>query len=189
MPSQQRSQQRSETYTTADIYTLPDNVRAELINGRLYPMETPNRIHQQILQQLGSIIMDHIEANDLHHHVYISRLAVFPFADDQNYVEPDVTVICDESKLNDLGCNGAPDWIIEITSDHSKAMDYYRKPSLYLESGVRLYWIVDPERKFVWVYDLEHEAAPEVYDMTSEIPVEIYPGFSVDFSELCRIYY
>lgn len=147
-------------------------------------METPNRIHQQTLTELGCTVMDHIKANNLNHHVYISRLAVFPFADDKNYVEPDVTVIWDSDKLNDLGCNGAPDWIIEVVSDYSRRMDYYIKPNLYLEAGVRLYWIVDTKRNCVWVYDLENVAPPEVFTMQSEIPVSIYPGFSINFADL-----
>ena len=60
-----------------------------------------------------------------------------------NYVEPDISIICDPDKLNDKGCNGAPDWIIEIVSPSSRKMDYITKTNLYMNAGVKEYWIVD----------------------------------------------
>ena len=66
--------------------------------------------------------------------------------DDKNYVEPDISVICDKRKLTDAGCNGAPDWIVEIVSPGSRQMDYMRKLFKYRSAGVKEYWIVDPEK-------------------------------------------
>ena len=66
---------------------------------------------------------------------------------DKTYVEPDISVVCDENKLDDKGCNGAPDWIIEIVSPGSRRMDYGIKLFKYRSAGVREYWIVDPENK------------------------------------------
>ena len=80
----------------------------------------------------------------------IAPFAVFLNADDKNYVEPDISVICDKSKLTDKGCNGAPDWIIEIVSSGSRRMDYYTKLFKYRTAGVREYWIVDPDKFFFW---------------------------------------
>ena len=98
--------------------------------------------------------------------------------DKRNYVEPDISVICDPEKITDKGCNGAPDWIIEIVSPGSRAMDYYRKLLKYQNSGVREYWIVDPEKEVVNVYDMPKEEMAE-YRFGDEIPVHIYEGFSI----------
>ena len=88
---------------------------------------------------------------------FFAPFAVFLNEDDTNYVEPDISVICDPDKLNDKGCSGAPDWIIEIVSPGSRRMDYFTKLFKYRNAGVREYWIVDPEKKRITVYDFESE--------------------------------
>lgn len=98
--------------------------------------------------------------------------------DNINYVEPDISVICDPSKLDEKGCHGAPDWIIEIVSPNSRKMDYYKKLFKYRTAGVREYWIVDIEKHVVMVYDFEHDNMEE-YSFGAEIPVGIYEGFSI----------
>ena len=70
----------------------------------------------------------------------------------ENLVEPDISVICDPEKIDEKGCHGAPDWVIEIVSPSSKSIDYGRKQALYLLSGVREYWIVDPIRESAVIY-------------------------------------
>ena len=132
---------REQVYTTDDIYALPDGERAELIDGQIYMMGTPSRIHQKLVGQLSRII----ESNHGSCEIYPTPFAVFIKKDDKNYVEPDISVICDKNKLSDRGCEGAPDFIIEIVSPSSRRMDYYKKCTLYAEAGVREYWIVDPE--------------------------------------------
>lgn len=96
-------------------------------------------------------------------------------ADDRNYVEPDISVICDKSKLDDRGCNGAPDWVIEIVSPSSKQMDYFTKLFKYRTAGVKEYWIVDSEKNRVMVYQFKQDEV-NVYDFTEDIPVGIYDG-------------
>ena len=76
-------------------------------------------------------------------------------------MEPDISVICDRDKLDEKGCQGAPDWMIEIVSPSSKKMDYERKVKLYREAGAREYWIVDAETETVTVYDFERGAADD----------------------------
>lgn len=98
--------------------------------------------------------------------------------DDKNYVEPDISVICDKSKLNDKGCNGAPDWIIEIVSAGSRRTDYYTKLFKYRTSGVQEYWIVDHEKERVTVYSFKNETTDE-YSFNEPVPVGIYEGFSI----------
>lgn len=84
------------------------------------------------------------------------------------------------------GCQGAPDWVIEIVSPSSKKMDYVRKPILYREAGVREYWIVDPKRETVTVYEQEQWAGPVCHPFTKEIKVGIYEDLSLQFSEICK---
>ena len=97
-------------------------------------------------------------------------------ADDKTYVEPDISVICDPSKLDDRGCNGAPDWIVEVASPGTKRIDYGIKLFKYHSAGVREYWIVNPLTKTVNVYDLEKEELSDQYIFDDDIPVCIYDG-------------
>ena len=89
--------------------------------------------------------------------VYSAPFAVFINKDDFNYVEPDISVVCDPNKLNDKGCNGAPDWIIEIVSPSSRRMDCSTKLFKYRTAGVREYWIVDPAKERITVWDFEND--------------------------------
>ena len=107
---------QGKSYTIDDIYSLPEGSRAELIDGQIYYMAPPNRKHQDILSFLHLAIGNHIANNNGECKVYPAPFAVFLFADDSKYLEPDISVICDPSKLNERGCNGAPDWSIEIIS-------------------------------------------------------------------------
>ena len=111
------------------------------------------------------------------------RESVFLNQDEFNYVEPDISVICDTSKLNEKGCHGAPDWIIEIVSPGSKQMDYFTKLFKYQSTGVREYWIVDPAKKAVLAYRFEKETMEE-YSFSEDVPAGIYEGFSINFSLL-----
>ena len=114
-------------YTIDDIYALPNGERAELIEGQIYYMSPPSRKHQRILSFLHLEIGTYIRNNNGSCEVYPAPFAVFLNEDDTTYVEPDISVICDTSKLNDRGCLGVPDWIIEIVSSSSKYMDYFTK--------------------------------------------------------------
>ena len=97
---------------------------------------------------------------------------------DKNYVEPDISVICDKNKITDKGCNGAPDWVIEIVSPSSKQMDYYKKLFKYRTAGVREYWVADHERELVTVYNFEKDSMEE-YSLDKDLPVGIYEGVSL----------
>lgn len=114
--------------------------------------------------------------------------AVFLQAEDEknntNYLEPDISVICDINKLDSEGCHGAPDWIIEIISPSSRQMDYYKKLALYQGAGVREYWIADPAKEIIVVYDFPNEPPPNIYHFTDSIKVNIYEIFFIDFSQL-----
>ncbi len=169
---------KEEVYTIEDIYALPDGERAELIDGKIYYMAPPSRTHQRILLSLGRKIADYIESQNGKCEVDIAPFAVFLNEDEINYVEPDISVICDLTKLDEKGCHGAPDWIIEIVSPGNKPMDYFTKLFKYRTAGVREYWIVDPAREEVMVYRLEKETM-EQYSFGENVPVGIYDGFSI----------
>lgn len=169
---------KEEIHTINDIYALPDGERAELIDGLIYYMAPPGRIHQKISGYLYNEIYNHIKNNNGVCEVYSAPFAVFLNEDDINYVEPDISVICDLSKLDDKGCHGAPDWVIEIVSHGSISGDYMIKLFKYRTTGVREYWIVDPDKQMVMVYGFEKNTA-ERYDFNEDVPVGIYEGFTI----------
>ena len=113
---------KESSYTTDYIFSLPEGQRAELIDGVVYDMAPPNRLHQELISELHYKITDYIKKNNGACKVFPAPFAVFLNADDKTYVEPDISVICDKSKLDDRGCVGAPDWIIEIASPSTKRL-------------------------------------------------------------------
>ncbi len=170
-------------YTTEDIYSLPNGERAELIDGQIYYMSPPNRRHQKLVNRLSQQITNYIDSKQGECEVYPAPFAVFLNEDDTTYVEPDISVICDTSKLNDRGCFGAPDWIIEIVSPSSKYMDYFTKLMKYRNAGVREYWIVDPLKNLIIAYNLENETV-EQYNFSDKVKVSIYKDLEIDFSKI-----
>ena len=170
-------------YTTNDIYTLPEGTRAELIDGRIYNMAPPTRKHQEIAGTLYRKIADYIDSKGGSCKPYIAPFAVFLNADDKNYVEPDISVICDKNKLTDKGCSGAPDWVIEIVSPGSRRIDYSIKLFKYRSAGVREYWIVDPDKNRILIWNFESEDIIE-YSFSESVKAGIYPDLSIDFSQL-----
>lgn len=172
------------TCTLEDIYALPDGERAELINGHIYNMAPPSRIHQEILMGLSATLRDYILKNAGNCKVYPAPFAVFLGEDNKNYVEPDISVICDRIKLTDKGCNGAPDFVIEIVSPSSRKMDYTTKNTLYSDFGVREYWIVDPSKERTTIYRYEEDVAPMIVPFSLPITVGIYQNLAITISEL-----
>ena len=172
-------------YTEEDYYRLPENMRAELIDGQFYSQAAPSRTHQRILSDLHITIGQYIRSKGGSCEVYPAPFAVKLFEDDKTIVEPDISVICDPNKLTDKGCTGAPDWIIEIVSPGNPAHDYVRKLNLYLDAGVREYWIVDPIQKSIHVYHLvEEQFKMTSYTFQDEIKTGIYDDLCIDFKEL-----
>lgn len=171
-------------YKIEDIYTLPDGQRAELINGQMYMMAPPSYRHQRLIAQFTKIIGQYIDTQKGSCEVLPAPFAVNLHADDETYVEPDISVICDKNKLSDRGCEGAPDFIIEIVSPSSRRMDYSTKNTLYSEAGVREYWIVDPAKERTTIYRYEEDAAPMICPFDQPITVGIYGDLQITVSEL-----
>lgn len=177
-------QLHEKVYTVEDIYALPDDQRAELIDGHMYMMAPPSTGHQRISSELHGTIYNFIKSKNGSCDVFTAPFAVFLNKNDINYVEPDISVICDKNKLDEKGCNGAPDWIIEIVSPSTSQMDYGIKLFKYRTAGVREYWIVNPLKQTVTVYDFENEKKTNLYSFDDSIPVCIYDELSINIADL-----
>lgn len=177
---------KNDIYTIEDIYALPEGRRAELINGHIYDMAPPSPLHQELVQQLSRTIGNYIESKSGTCKVYPAPFAVFIKDDDTNYVEPDISVICDKSKISNRGCEGAPDFVIEIVSPSSRKMDYSLKNTLYSDANVREYWIVDPARERTTVYRYEQDAAPIIIPFDDFIKVGIYGDLNICIAVLLK---
>lgn len=150
-----------ERYTFADVLTWPDDERAELIDGEVILMApAPSRGHQGISVELTRQFANYLEGKKCK--AYHAPFDVRLFEKDgdtpedvDTVVEPDITIVCDPSKLDDRGCKGAPDMVVEILSPSTQRHDQLVKLGLYQRAGVREYWIVDPEEKYVQVFVLD----------------------------------
>lgn len=181
------------TYTYADYLKWQFDESVELIKGKLYPMSpAPRRAHQLAVSHLLVDISNSL--GDQRCQIYTAPFDVrLPIRNerkpDQLYtvVQPDICVVCNLSKLDDDGCLGAPDWVIEITSPRTAKNDFSEKFDLYEESGVREYWIIQPKEKAVNVYALENGkyALVDVYE-SGEIPSRIFPDLIVSHDRIFR---
>ena len=162
---------------------MPDGQRAELIDGQFYNMAPPSRIHQEISYQISRLLGNYIESNGGKCRVYPPPFAVNLDADDKDWAEPDISLICDPNKLTDRGCSGAPALIFEIVSPSSRRMDYNIKNALYAQSGIREYWIVDPAKACTTVYDYDKDAAPTIIPFDQPVQCGIFPDLSITVSD------
>ncbi len=172
--------------TIEDIYALPDGVRAELLDGKLYFMAAPTRTHQKIAGEMHLIIANYIREKGGACEVYIPPFGVYLNGDDSSYLEPDLTVVCDTDKLEEKGCVGAPDMVVEVLSPSSRQMDCLLKLGKYREAGVREYWIIYPDKRTVQVFRFEgkEEEFVELYSFDDKIPCGIFPGLHVSLRHL-----
>jgi Uma2 family endonuclease len=178
MPQEQKGHS-----TIEDLENLPENVWAELIDGQIYYFAAPSPRHQEIVSALNANIYNFIKSKGRNCKVYPAPFAVFLNKDDKTELHPDLSVVCDLSKIDAKGCNGAPDWIIEIVSPSSIAQDNWIKLNRYKAAGVKEYWIVNPLSDDILVYDLEASSFAN-YTFTDIVPVGIFEGFSIDFNQL-----
>ena len=177
---------KDDHYTIEDIYALPEGKRAELIDGQIYDMAPPSPLHQELVQQLSRTIGNYIEKKGGSCKVYPAPFAVFLNEDDTTYVEPDISVVCDKSKISHRGCEGAPDFVIEIVSPSSRKMDYALKNTLYTNSDVREYWIVDPAIKRTTVYRYDNDVAPIIIPFDDYVKVGIYGDLKICIADLLK---
>ena len=173
--------------TIEDIYALPDGTRAELIDGRLYYIPTPTRTHQKITGEMYLAAAAYIKAHHKECEVYIAPFGVYLNGDDSLYVEPDLSIIRDTSRLSERGCMGAPDWIIEVVSAPSRKTDYAVKLNKYRQSGVKEYWIVDPSLRTVLTYVFDDNRDVEdadLYPFEAEIESSLFEGLLIRPADL-----
>jgi Uma2 family endonuclease len=177
---------RSGHFTYADYCLWPDDERWELIDGEAFNMcPAPARIHQEVVVAL--LVQVHAAIEESPCRVYVApfdvRLPERDEADDEikDVVQPDLALICDPTKLDDKGCRGAPDWIVEVLSPHTAAKDQRRKRDLYERHRVGEYWLVHPTDRTVSIYRLEdgRYSKPDVMAAVGETPVAILPGLSI----------
>lgn len=162
--------------------SLPENIRAEYIDGEIFGMAAPSRRHQELSLLLTRQIDECISKFHQNCRLYYAPFMVNLFGDESTFVEPDILVVCDSEKLSERGLEGAPDFIIEIVSESSRKMDYQRKMLLYSEAGVREYWIVDPDRERTTVYSQSTDFVPIIVPFNSNLKSEICSELEIKIS-------
>lgn len=177
--------------TYRDYCTWPIEERWELINGKAYSMTpAPSRVHQDVTGRLYAQILGLLAEYPCQ--VYIAPFDVrLPRADEadeliETVVQPDVAVICDQSKLDAKGCRGAPDWIIEVLSPATAAKDHIEKRALYERHGVKEYWLVHPTDRVVMIYRLVQSAygKPEISATAGQTPLPVQPHLTIDWERV-----
>ncbi|MCD7884196.1 MAG: Uma2 family endonuclease [Lachnospiraceae bacterium] len=172
-------------YTLEDYLALPEDRRAELIDGVLYDMATPNYIHQDFALRIWRSFADYIDKKHGRCRAFAAPLSVQLDRDDKTVLEPDVLIVCDPSKFQNGRIYGAPDLVVEVLSPSTANRDLHLKLAKYKIAGVREYWIVVPKRKHVFVYEFEKSDSAEIYGIESVVPVGIYNGeCKVDFARI-----
>jgi len=181
----------NKSYTYADYLTWHFQERVELIMGKIFSMSpAPKSQHQQIVVRVTSAIFNFLKKE--HCKVFPSpfdvRLPITNKKGEPNtVVQPDICVICDLSKIDEDGCNGAPDLVIEIVSKHSVTRDLHEKYDLYEKCGVKEYWILHPNDKTMTIFFLNEKgkyvpSKPLTYGDTPES--HVLPGLSIDLNEV-----
>jgi Uma2 family endonuclease len=174
-------------YTYADVLEWDESLRAEIIEGEFYQMAPPDTIHQEIIGELFVHLYTFLKGKTCHAYVAPFGVRLFPKSDfsDDTFVEPDIVVVCDKSKIDKRGCNGAPDMVVEILSPSTAKRDKKTKFQLYQKAGVREYWVVDSENRVLEVHLLrDGNYMTEAYDETDEVPVTVLPGCVIPLNEV-----
>ena len=179
-------------YTFADVLSWDEDERIEIIDGEAFMMATPSRIHQEISGELFRQLANFLEGKQCR--VYPAPFGVRLFARDgdgpedvDTLVEPDISVVCDRSKLDQHGCKGAPEMVIEILSPSTLRHDRLVKLKLYDQAGVLEYWSVDPQNRAVQVFRRDGGAALRIceeYGHTQVAKVSVLDGCFLELSKV-----
>jgi Uma2 family endonuclease len=180
--------EQHKRFTYGDYLTWPDTERWELIDGVPYDMSpAPARTHQEFVGELFRQIANFLHDKDCRTYVapFDVRLPKGKESDDaiDTVVQPDIAVVCNLEKLDDAGCRGAPDWVIEVLSPSTAAKDQIQKRDIYECHGVKEYWLVHPTDHTVTVYRLyEGEyGKPEISETKGQLPVNLFEGLVIDW--------
>ena len=178
-------------YSYADYLLWQFQERVELFKGQLFPMAAPNRMHQRYSARLSFPVQAYLTGKscELYPAPFDVRLPDSkrkPKFDGDIYtvVQPDLCVVCDTEKLDDRGCLGAPDLIVEILSPGNTRKEMSNKFRLYEEAGVREYWVVEPQDRFVLIYVLRGEEFVGLRPATEDQPLTstVLPGLTIDLA-------
>ena len=183
-------------YSYADYLTWQFSETVELIKGKIQLMcPAPNVKHQRISWQLGGSLFNYFKNKDCQAfaapfdvRLYDRRKSLLANKDVATVVQPDICVICDKTKLDEQGCNGAPDWIIEILSKGNSKKEVKTKHALYAESGVKEYWLVFPYEEVIQQYVLNDET--EQYQLMNNYAGDdqagsfLFPDLAIDLTQL-----
>ena len=178
---------RQGEYTLEDYYALPEDHRAELIDGEIFDMSAPTALHQMIL---GELYLHFRKCADDHCpscRVFLSPCDVRLDDDNRTMVQPDLFVLCsDFDFVKNRSFNGAPDLTVEILSEATKSKDLLIKTYKYKKAGVKEYWIIDPERLEILAYDFEGNHLDK-YTFNDQVPIRISKGrCKIDFTHIRR---
>ena len=187
--------QSAEKMTYSDYLTWPEGERWELISGVAYNMSpAPSPMHQYVLGELFAQLHS-LSAN--------SRCSVYlaPFdvrlpeknerdTDISTVVQPDISIVCDASKIDRKGCKGAPDMVIEILSPATAKKDRREKFRLYERHQVKIYWLVSPLDEIIEVFTLNPDGRygdADIYTADDRVPVSVFPGAEIDLSRVFSV--
>ena len=186
----------SKRYTYADYLTWMDNVRRELIEGFIKMMPAPRLSHAEVSRNITLHLGLYLMQNQCQCKVFYAPVDVrFPKGGETGYdkidtiVQPDIFVVCDPSKLDEDGCCGAPDMIVEILSPSTAKKDMTEKFVLYEEHGVKEYWIVHPKDKAIHVFLMQADGKYDagcIYERGGKIPVQVFDGYLLDLEALFK---
>ncbi|MCD7743867.1 MAG: Uma2 family endonuclease [Lachnospiraceae bacterium] len=180
------SRQQGE-YTLEDYLAWPEEQRVELIDGVIYDMAAPTYIHQAIGDRICWCLANFFQKNHGSCMAFTSPVDVQLDCDDRTVVQPDVIIVCDRDKFRKGRIYGAPDFVVEVLPPSTSRKDKFLKLSKYRRAGVREYWLTDPDRKKVMVYEFEKSDSAKIYGFSDRVPVGIYNGeCQVDFAEIYR---
>lgn len=183
-------------YTYADYLSWPEDARVELIDGTPYLQAAPSRIHQKILSELHRQVANFLigiecEVYPAPFHVVLDlEEEIDHERDRQNVFEPDISIICDKTKLDDHGCKGSPDMVVEITSPSTARKDKIEKFNKYEQAGVKEYWIIEPQEKIVSVFTLQNNrrfGRPDLYTDEDQVRVSIFNDLIIDLKMVFSI--
>jgi Uma2 family endonuclease len=182
----------SKTYTYADYFKWQFDERIELIKGKIFKMSpAPSRSHQDISLAISVKLANYLKGKPCK--VYAAPFDVRLPRTSKNdaaiftVVQPDICVICDLSKLDDRGCIGAPDIVVEILSPGNNNKELRNKFDVYQEAGVKEYWIIHPSERTFLKYTLDEDGLFQPSRLLvggDEVTSEILPGFILDLNEV-----
>lgn len=185
----------TKSYTYADYLTWNFQERLEILKGRIFKMSpAPSRKHQEISIELTGIFYNYFKKTPCN--VYVApfdvRLKNFKKSTSDKEIttvlQPDICVICDKEKLDDRGCIGAPDLIIEILSPGNSKKEMDIKFDLYEENAVKEYWIVEPYQKSILIYTLQNDKYIGLKPIAEEglVHSPLFPELSFNIEEIFR---